>query len=66
MNKIACDFFPFKMESLQDVLSLIQPGVWMGSVDLKDAYYSVAVHPFYRKFFTFYWQGRFYEHQRFV
>ena len=54
----------FKMESLRDVLSLIQPGVWMGSVDLKDAYYSVLVHPFYRKFFTFYWQGRFYEYQR--
>ena len=27
----------FKMESLQDVICLIQPGVWMGSVDLKDA-----------------------------
>ena len=26
----------FKMESLQDVICLIQPGVWMGSVDLKD------------------------------
>ena len=25
---------------------------------------SVLVHPFYRKFFTFYWQGRFYEYQR--
>ena len=25
----------FKMESLNDVLSLIQPGVWMESVDLK-------------------------------
>ena len=53
----------FKMESLRDVLSLIQPGVWMGSVDLKDAS-SVLDHPFYRKFFTFYWQGRFYEYQR--
>ena len=49
--------------SVRDVLSLIQPMVWMGSVDLKDAYYSVLVHPFYRKFFTFYWQGRFYEYQ---
>ena len=25
---------------------------------------SVLVHPFYRKFFTYYWQGRFYEYQR--
>ena len=49
----------FKMESLQDVICLIQPGVWMGSVDLKDAYYSVQVHHLYKKIFTFYWHGRF-------
>ena len=54
----------FKMESLQDVICLIQPGVWMGSVDLKDAYYSVRVHHLYKKFFTFYWHGRFYEYNR--
>ena len=54
----------FKMESLQGVICLIQPGVWMGSVDLKDAYYSVRVHHLYKKFFTFYWHGRFYEYNR--
>ena len=52
----------FKMESLQDVICLIQPGVWMGSVDLKDAYYSVQVHHLYKKFVTFYCHGRFYEY----
>ena len=52
----------FKMESLQDVICLIQPGVWMGSVDLKDAYYSVQVHHLYKKLFTFYWHCRFYEY----
>ena len=46
----------FKMESLQDVICLIQLGVWMGCVDLKNAYYSVRVHHIYKKFFTFYWQ----------
>ena len=35
-----------------------------GVCDLKDAYYSVQFHPFYRICFTFYWQGRFYEYQR--
>ena len=54
----------FKMESPQDVICLIHPGVWMGSVDLKDAYYSVRVHHLYKKFFTFYWHGRFYEYNR--
>ena len=54
----------FKMESLQDVICLIQPGVWMWSADLKDAYYSVQVHHLYKKFFTFYWHGRFYEYNR--
>ena len=33
------NYVHFKMESLNDVLCLIQPGVWMGSVDLQDAYY---------------------------
>ena len=50
------------MESLNDVLCLIQPGVWMWSVDFQDAYYSVQVHMSYKRFFTCYWQGRFYEY----
>ena len=49
------------MESLDDVLCLIQPGVWMGSVDLKDAYYGVQVHRMYKRFFTCYWRGWYYE-----
>ena len=38
------DYKHFKMESLQNVLELIRPGVYMASNDLKDAFYSVAVH----------------------
>ena len=52
------------MESLNDVLCLIQPEVWMGSVDLKDTYYSVQVHRMYKRFFTCYWRGRYYELNR--
>ena len=29
----------FKMESLKHVRQLIKPGIWMGSIDLRDAYY---------------------------
>ena len=35
---------PFKMESIRDVIHLIKPGVWMASVDLHHAYYSVPVY----------------------
>ena len=47
------------MESLNDVLCLMQPGVWMRSVDV---YYSIQVHRLYRKCFTCYWLGKFYEY----
>ena len=32
---------PFKMESIKDVIHIIKQGVWMASVDLHHAYYSV-------------------------
>ena len=39
----------FKMEGLDNVLNLIKPNVWMASVDLKDAFFSIQVHPEYQK-----------------
>ena len=38
----------FKMESLQNVLHMVKSGVWMASVDLNDAYYSVLIHKEYQ------------------
>ena len=35
----------FKMESLQRVLTIIRPNRWMASVNLKDAFYTVPIHP---------------------
>ena len=52
------------MESLKHVKQLIKPGVWMGSVDLRDAYYSVRVNPHFQKHFTCYWKGCYYEFLR--
>ena len=43
LNKFV-EYKHFKMESLQIVLELIRPGVYMASIDLKDAFYSVPVH----------------------
>ena len=38
------DYKHFKMESLQNVLELIRPGVCMVSIDLKHAFYLVPLH----------------------
>ena len=44
------------MESLQNVLHMVKSGVWMASVDLKDAYYSVPIHEEYQKYLKFLWE----------
>ena len=33
----------FKMETLQEVFGLIKPGMWMASIDLRDAYCTIPV-----------------------
>ena len=52
----------FKMETLKDVIHMIQPQAWMASVDLKRAYYSVPIHKTYQKYLTFLWKGCYYEY----
>ena len=32
------------MESLNDAFKIIKKGVWMASVDLKDAFFAMRVH----------------------
>ena len=43
----------FKVETLQSVLLSVRPGNWMVSLDLKDAYLQVPMHPDSRKFLRF-------------
>ena len=50
----------FKMEGLSDVLNMMRPGIWMASVDLRDAYYSIPVHKEDQKFFSFAWEEKYY------
>ena len=52
----------FKMESLTDVRHMITPGVWMASVDLQHAYYSISVEPRSQPYFSFLWQGTYYQY----
>ena len=53
----------FKMESLDNVLNIIQPNVWMASVDLKDAFYTVPIHQTHQKFLKFQWNNKLYKFQ---
>ena len=43
----------FKMESLQNVLELIRPGVYMASIDLKDTFYSIPALKNHKAYLTF-------------
>ena len=51
----------FKMTSLQTALNMMRRDCWMGSIDLKDAYYSVPVVEHHRKFLRFKWNGRLFQ-----
>ena len=48
----------FKMETLQTALKLVTPNCFMASIDLKDAYYSVAVDREHQKFLRFQWEDQ--------
>ena len=51
----------FKMETLQSVLLLVRAGDWMVSLDLKDAYLQVPMHPESHKFLRFVAGGKVYQ-----
>ena len=53
-------YLHFKMETLIDAIRLMTPKCFMGSVDLKDAYYSVPISPPHQKFLKFEWGGSLY------
>ena len=54
-------YYHFKMDTFQTAISLIRPGCFMASVDLKDAYYSISVAEQDRKYLMFEWQGYYYQ-----
>ncbi|XP_018373232.1 PREDICTED: uncharacterized protein LOC108767726 [Trachymyrmex cornetzi] len=51
----------FKLEDWRTVVRLMLPNVEMASLDLEDAYLAVPIHPSYRKYLRFRWQGIIYE-----
>ena len=51
----------FKMENIGSAICYVSPGDYMISLHLKDAYFSVPVHPLDRKLLRFFWKGQRFE-----
>ena len=51
----------FKMDTIETALHLVTPGCSMESIDIRDAYFSVRVHPKHRKFLRFYYKKQLYQ-----
>ena len=53
--------FHFKMETITTILSLVRPNCYMGSIDIKDAYYSVPVCEEDQKYLKFIFDGQLFQ-----
>ena len=55
------DVSHFRMETIQSVLLSVCQGDWMASIDLKEAYLQIPVHPESRRFLRFVAHGQVYQ-----
>ena len=55
------DVSPFPIETIQSVLLSVRQGDWMASIDLKEAYLQVPVHPASRHFLRFVFRDKVYQ-----
>ena len=53
----------FKMDTLSKVLNLVKKGDWGISIDLKDAYFHILIHPAHRKYLRFCIQGKAFQYR---
>jgi hypothetical protein len=56
------EYHHFKMDTLETAIKMMTPGCYMASIDLKDAYYIVAIHTAYQKFLKFEFNGVLYQY----
>jgi hypothetical protein len=54
-------YHKFKMDSAMTVAELMTENCYMCSVDLTDAYYSIPVARYFRKYMRFHWNGEMYQ-----
>ena len=54
-------YLHFKMDTINSVISIISPGAYFASLDLKHAYYTIPVALEQRTFLKFLWLGNLYE-----
>lgn len=55
------EYHHFKVDTLQSAMRLMKQNCYMGSVDLRDAYYSVPIDEEYQKFLRFTWRGQLFQ-----
>ena len=56
-----CTTEHFKMESIKNVINMLKPGMFLASIDIKDAFYSVLIFPGHRKYLRFIWKENIYQ-----
>jgi hypothetical protein len=54
------EYHHFKQENLKFALDLVQKLVYLTSVDLCDAYFSIQIHPEFQKYLCFSWKNQYY------
>ena len=51
----------FKMETLTSTISVMSQAFWLASMDLKDAYFHILIHPSHHKYLRVGWKGQVYQ-----
>ena len=51
------EYHHFKMHGIKHILKLVTLDCYMAVLDIKDAYYSVPIHPVFQKYLKFTWNG---------
>jgi hypothetical protein len=57
LNAAHLDTPHFRIETVEDVRHALRPGDWATSIDLKDSYFHVPLHPSTCKYMRFGWKG---------
>ena len=56
------EYHHFKMDTLESAIRLVKPNCYMASIDLKDAYYTVAIAEEHQKYLKFLFDGKLYKY----